>query len=221
MYGSMQRHENISLRSPEATSVAKACGFNRKVVAEFYNIWRNILFEKKFEAHSIFNYDETGCTTVQNVPKVLAPKGMKQVGQTVATERGTLVSAGCCVSASGCSLLPALLFPRINYKDRFIRGAPAGTLGLANQSGWMTAELFPKVLAHIIKHMGCTKEMPAVLLMENHESHLSLEVVEMARVNGLSIVTFPPHCSHRLQPLDVSFYGPLKSCYKMLLVSGI
>ena len=77
MYGSMQRHENISLRSPEATSVAKACGFNRKVVAEFYNIWRNILFEKKFEAHSIFNYDETGCTTVQNVPKVLAPKGMK------------------------------------------------------------------------------------------------------------------------------------------------
>ena len=50
--------------------------------------------------------------------------------------------------------------------------------------------------------------------MDNHKSHLSLEVVEMARVNGLSIVTFPPHCSHRLQPLDVSFYGPLKSYYK-------
>ena len=50
--------------------------------------------------------------------------------------------------------------------------------------------------------------------MDNHESHLSLEVVEMARVNGLFIVTFPPHCSHRLQPLDVSFYGPLKFYYK-------
>ena len=36
----------------------------------------------------------------------------------------------------------------------------------------------------------------------------------MTRVNGLSIVTFPPHCSHRLQPLDISFYGPLKSYNK-------
>ena len=30
----------------------------------------------------------------------------------------------------------------------------------------------------------------------------------MARGNGLSIVTFPPHCSHRMQPLDVCVYGP-------------
>ena len=55
------------------------------------------------------------------------------------------------------------------------------------------------------------KKKPAVLLMNNYESHLSLEVVEMAWVNGLSIVTFPPQYPHRLQPLDVSFYGPLKS----------
>ena len=60
---------------------------------------------------------------------------MKQVGQTVATERGTLVTAGYYISASGRSLPPALVFPRVNYKAHFIRGAPAGTLGLANQNG--------------------------------------------------------------------------------------
>ena len=170
MYGFMQRHHSIILRCPEATSVARACGFNRKVVSEFYHIWRNIFHEKKFEAHSIFNYDETGCTTDQNVPKVLAPKGMKQVGQTVATERGTFVTAGCCISAFGCSLPFALVFSHVNYKNHSIRGASAGMLGLANQSDWMTTELFSKVLAHIIKHIGCTKEKPAVLLMDNHES---------------------------------------------------
>ena len=46
MYGFMQRHQNISLRSPEATSVARVCGFNRKVGCEFYDIWRNIVCEK-------------------------------------------------------------------------------------------------------------------------------------------------------------------------------
>ena len=80
MHGFTQCHQNISLRSPEATSVARACGFNRKAVSELYDIRRNILHEKMFGAHSILNYDETGCTIVQNVSKVLTPKGMTQVG---------------------------------------------------------------------------------------------------------------------------------------------
>ena len=43
MNGFTQRYKNISLRSSEATSVARACGFNWKAVSEFYDIWRNIL----------------------------------------------------------------------------------------------------------------------------------------------------------------------------------
>ena len=151
-----------------------------------------------------------------DVPKVLAPKGLKQVGQITASERGVLVTVACCVSASGRAVPPVMVFPRVHYKDWFIHGAPPGTLGLATQSGWMTADLFPRVLAHI-KNIGCSIKNPAVLLMDNHESHLSLEALDLARENGLTLVTFPPHCSHRLQPLDVSFYGPLKSYYKKAL----
>lgn len=28
------------------------------------------------------------------------------------------------------------------------------------------------------------------------------------------MVTFPPHCSHRLQPLDVTVFGGVKNAYK-------
>lgn len=49
--------------------------------------------------------------------------------------------------------------------------------------------------------------------MENHESHINLGAVEYARANGIVILTFPPHCSHRLQPLDVSVYSPFKAFY--------
>ena len=31
--------------------------------------------------------------------------------------------------------------------------------------------------------------------------------------NGIILLSFPPHCSHKLQPLDRSVYGPLKKCY--------
>ena len=95
-----------------------------------------------------------------------------------------------------------------------IKGDPPGTLGLGTQSGWMNGKLFPRVLNHFIKHMGCSIENPAVVFMDNHESHFDTKVIEMARMSGLSIITFPPHTSHKLQPLDVAVYGPLKCHYK-------
>ena len=46
--------------------------------------------------------------------------------------------------------------------------------------------------------------------MDNHSSHLTVPAIDFARENGIVMATFPPHCSHRLQPLDRGVYGPLK-----------
>ena len=48
------------------------------------------------------------------------------------------------------------------------------------------------------------------MILDNHNSHLSLEGLEFAKQNGIIMVSFPPHCSHKLQPLDLSVFGPLK-----------
>jgi len=50
-------------------------------------------------------------------------------------------------------------------------------------------------------------------MLDNLESHISVEAINLCRENGVSLLTFPPHCSHRLQPLDVAVYGPLKTLY--------
>lgn len=39
----------------------------------------------------------------------------------------------------------------------------------------------------------------------------------MARENGIVILTFPPHCSHRLRPLDVGVYSPFKTRYRIAM----
>ena len=46
--------------------------------------------------------------------------------------------------------------------------------------------------------------------MDSHESHCTLDSFLYARENGITLVTFPPHCSHRLQTLDVGMLGPFK-----------
>ena len=39
----------------------------------------------------------------------------------------------------------------------------------------------------------------------------------MARANSIHLVCFPPHCTHIIQPLDVSVFGPVKAAWKSVL----
>lgn len=74
----------------------------------------------------------------------------------------------------------------------------------------MTEDLFVAFLKHFHNHVKSTKEKPCLLLLDNHSSHLSIEGLNFAKDNGIIMLSFPPHCTHRLQPLDRSVYGPLK-----------
>ena len=51
VYGFMKRHPNLSLRSPEATSAARAAGFNRVEVADFFGLL-DTLREPQFPSKS-------------------------------------------------------------------------------------------------------------------------------------------------------------------------
>ncbi|KAF2900936.1 hypothetical protein ILUMI_05249 [Ignelater luminosus] len=117
------------------------------------------------------------------------------------------------VSVAGTYLPPALVFPRKYFKAHMLAGAPAGSFGLANTGGWMTSDLFIQVLDHFIKFTNSCSENPTLLIYDNYESHIFLATVENARKFGVDILMLPPHCSHRMQPLDVSVFGPFKSYY--------
>lgn len=159
--------------------------------------------------------DETGFSTVPSkVGKVIAVKDMKKVGQMTSQERGTMVTMALAANAAGNTIPPFFLFPRKNMQTTFLENASIGSVGFANESGWMKQDEFIKFIAHFIKHSNATKNSPKLLLLDNHSSHLSIGALDMAAENGVTLLSFPPHCSHRMQPLDVSVYGPVKAYYK-------
>jgi hypothetical protein len=89
-----------------------------------------------------------------------------------------------------------------------IKDAPPGTLG------WMTSELCIQVMKHFIHHTNSSKKNVQVCYyFDNHDCHMSIEVIYLARQNGVIIVTFPPHCINKLQPLDVGVYKVFKTYY--------
>ena len=65
-------------------------------------------------------------------------------------------------------------------------------------------------MKHFVTVTNCSKESPILLILDNHVSHLSIDLIDYCRDNGVVTLTLPPHCSHKLQPLDRSVFGPLK-----------
>lgn len=46
--------------------------------------------------------------------------------------------------------------------------------------------------------------------------HVSLDAINFCRENHIIMLGFPPHTTHRLQPLDVAIFGPLKTFYSQV-----
>lgn len=211
--GFLDRNNNLSLRTPEPTSLSRATAFNQHTVKEFYNLLGQVLQRHNFEPDSVYNCDETGVQTVHKPRKIISQKGQKQVSKATSGERGQTVTVLCTVNATGNSVPPFFVFPRVREQDYMTEGAPVGSKAVTHQSGWMTAENFEVYLRHFIKFVKCSRDKMVLLVLDNHASHISPNILDFCKSNGIVLLTIPPHTSHRLQPLDVAVYGPFKSYY--------
>lgn len=81
----------------------------------------------------------------------------------------------------------------------------------------MNADIFLKWLKHFVKFVKPNLEKQVLLLLDGDSSHKSLNVIEFVKQSGVLLCCFPPHCTHRVQPQDVSFYCPLKTYYNQKL----
>ena len=77
----------------------------------------------------------------------------------------------------------------------------------------MCNELFLVWMNHFISQARPSKANPVLLILDNHISRYSSELLELAKENGVVMLTVPPHTTHKLQPLDRSVMYPLKAFY--------
>lgn len=213
LYAFLKRNPGISIRTPEATSLSRITAFNAEEMKIFFDNLMDIMSKYSFAPHRIFNVDETGVTTVHKPGKILAPKGQKQVGAATSWERGKTITICCCMSATGQYIPPMFIFPRLRMTPALERDGPTGSIYHCSKSGWMNEELFRIWLNHFRDYVKATLDDPVLLILDNHPSHVSLDIFNYCRQNGITMLSIPPHTSHRTQPLDLTFFGPLKVAF--------
>lgn len=215
LYSFLERNPELSVRQSEGLSLARAKGMCREEVGSFFDLLQETLEKNDLmdKPSCIWNMDESGIQLNNKPGKVLASKGSKDVHVLTSAEKGENITVVACNNAVGTFLPPVLIMKGIRKKPEHLLGLPPGTdIYMNKQSSYINSDLFLRwIKEHFLPRKGPGK---ALLILDGHTSHCSVEMLELADQNDVVVICLPSHTTQALQPLDRSFFKPLKDYFK-------
>ena len=205
-----QRHPHLALRAGEALAYQRAVATSPETLKNYFDQLEEVLEQNNLRNSPslIFNADESGMPLQYHVGKRIAVKGQKHVN-VITSGRKVQITVLACVSASGYSLPPMIVFKRKGLTEELIRGEVPDTIYGLSESGWMDGELFSQWFRyHFLKYAPSSR--PIILLLDGHSSHYNPCVIREAARAGVILFCLPPNTTHVAQPLDVAPFHSLK-----------
>jgi hypothetical protein len=181
------------------------------------------------QVYNIYNFDEKGfligfSRTKKRVVSIEALKSKRVAGASQDGNREfiTLIASIC---ADGSHLPPTLIYQGESYDlqdtwlDEFDDSAHHAFFA-CSKNGWSDDTLGLDWLRQVFDRT--TKEKTSIrdrrlLIVDGHSSHVNLPFIEYADMNRILLAVFPPHSTHRLQPLDIGLFSPLATYYSQAI----
>jgi hypothetical protein len=127
-----------------------------------------------------------------------------------------------CICQDMTTLPPFLIYPGVagNFQDSWLEDFDPESQEAyfsTSPSGWTNDELgkiwLEKVFNRYTKEKARKGRDYRLLLIDGHGSHINMSFLDFCERHRILIAVFPPHSTHRLQPLDVSLFSPLATAY--------
>ena len=168
---------------------------------------------KDVEEKNVWNYDETNLFDDPGNKRVVIKRGAKYPERVMNTSKSA-ISLMFCGNAAGETLPPYTVYKAEAMWITWTEGGPPKARYSRTKSGWfdiVTFEdwFFTTVLLRLKKEEG-----KKVLIGDNLSSHISIEVVKACKENSIAFIAPPPNSTHLTQPLDISYFHPLKVAWR-------
>ena len=105
-----------------------------------------------------------------------------------------------------------IIFPKVFPGGAYTFEGPDGAVYAKSDSGWVDSSLFLSWMKKSFLKFA-VPERPLILFVDGHKSHVTLEVIDLAREKNVILFCLPPHTTHALQPLDVAVFKSLKDYF--------
>jgi hypothetical protein len=209
----MERHsETLTTRKGRILDTARVNAVDKTEIEYFFTEYKDFLKTHPLPPTQIYNCDETGLDPQGGAPKrVITLRGAKSVPVRRGTDREN-TSLLLAVSAAGASVPPLFIFKGTDFPSDLLDGAPAGSCGTVTSSAFVDSAVFEEWIDHFMKHVPPTR--PILLVLDNHASHVGLSVQRKCIANDIHLLSFPPHTTHILQPLDGGCFRTFKSVWR-------
>ena len=206
----MKRWPDLVLRKGDALAQPLANAVNATNLKNYY-----ILLEKTLKdndlfncPNKIFNMDESGLPLDHKPSKVIALRGTKKVHCRTSGNKMQITILAC-ANAAGTAIPPMIIFEGKRLNPEWTKGEVPCTLYGMSGKGWTDMELFSFWMKDLFLP-NIPPARPVLLLLDGHSSHYEPDTIRCAAEEGVVILCLPPHTTHVSQPLDVSFFKPLK-----------
>lgn len=215
--GMKSRHGNLKLRQPEGTAAVRHQCMDAIKVSKYFEALKTTMHDcnLQFKPQNIWNMDETGVQLDFKPGKVVAAKGSKYLHSRTSGNRETITII-CAISAAGKSIPPHVIvkgLTRRSLNSLQTENAPEGTTWSCSDSGWTKQGIALLWFKNsFLPNVG--EERPQMLIVDGHDSHNFLELIDVAIENNVHIIELPAHTSHWLQPCDRTVFGPFKNAYR-------
>jgi hypothetical protein len=223
----LERHPEVAKRTPQLLTTPRLTAFTREHIARYFELLKKVV--KDFPPSKIWNMDETGINfkalpkTVMtdhrasarpsnyNFLQVLAKRGAHHVYMPE-TGEDSHVSVVVTGNAAGEFLAPTFIFEGVRLMTAFTIGYKEATYMMSDSGGQEDHTFIEWCKLFVAKTGG-----KCALILDWHGTRLCFEAIKILRDAEVQLMCLHPHTTHRLQPMDVGFFGPFKAAIKKIM----